>query len=61
VRKGGVDPTPGQIAHAALREGQNAAGSWAQSIEHAAFGDSPVDEQRDSSLSRLRPDAARED
>ncbi|HEX2878079.1 MAG TPA: hypothetical protein VHO25_00955 [Polyangiaceae bacterium] len=60
-RRPGTDPTPGQIAHSALHEGRDAAGSWARSIEHAAFGDSPVDEQRDSSLRQRRPDPARED
>jgi 5-hydroxyisourate hydrolase-like protein (transthyretin family) len=60
-RRAGTDPTPGQIAHSALSEGRDAAGNWAQSIEHAAFGDSLVDEQRDSSLRQRRPDPVRED
>lgn len=60
LRRPGVDPTPGQIAHSAHREGREGA-SWAQSIEHAAFGDSPVDEQRDGTLRQQRPDPVRED
>lgn len=60
-RQVGVDPTPGQIAHSALREGNDTAGAWAQSIERAAFGDSPLDEQRDGTLRQQRPDPARDD
>jgi hypothetical protein len=56
-----VDPTPGQVAHIAHREGREDAGAWAQSIEHAAFGDSPVDEQRDGILRQQRPDPTAKD
>lgn len=60
-RQAGVDPTPGQIAHSAFREGKGTAGAWAQSVEHAAFGDSPLDEQREGALRQQRPDPARDD
>jgi hypothetical protein len=60
-RRPGVDPTPGQVAHIAHREGREDAGAWAQSIEHAAFGDSPVDEQRDGILRQQRPDPTAKD
>jgi hypothetical protein len=56
-----MDPTPGQIAHSAQRDGRDAASSWARSIEEAAFGDSPVDEPPDAALLHRRPDPARGD
>ncbi len=50
-----AEPTPGQVAAAAAHRDDDRVADWAQQIEHAAFGPSAPDEQRERQLREKEP------